>query len=147
VFAANANAWRRIHPGHYAPIDRSWGHNNRTVSFRIPQSGPEARRLEHRCSSADINPYLAITLILAAMVEGIEQKMTPPPITTGNAYDAPDRDGLPMSWAEANRVFAESDFTKSWLGEDLVRVFATTKEYERLQFEGKVTPLEWLWYR
>jgi len=29
----------------------------------------------------------------------------------------------------------------------LVRVFATTKEYERLQFEGKVTPLEWLWYR
>ena len=147
VFAANANAWRRIQPGHYAPIDRSWGHNNRTVSFRIPQSGPEARRLEHRCSSADINPYLAIALILAAMVEGIEQKITPPPITTGNAYDAPDRDGLPTSWAEANRVFAESDFTKSWLGEDLVRVFATTKEYERLQFEGKVTPLEWLWYR
>lgn len=147
VFAPNANAWRRIQPGHYAPIDRSWGYNNRTVSFRIPQGDPKARRLEHRCSSADANPYLTIALILAAMVEGIEQKLSPPEMTTGNAYDNPDRAGLPNTWGEALMRFAESDFTKKWLGEDLVRVYAATKNYERLQFEGIVTPLEWQWYR
>ena len=147
VFAPNANAWRRIQPGHYAPIDRSWGHNNRTVSFRIPHGDAKARRLEHRCASADANPYLSIALILAAMAEGMEQKLTPPPITTGNAYDQPDREGLPNSWGEANARFAESDFAKKWLGEDMVRVYAATKEYERLQFESLVTPTEWTWYR
>ena len=74
IFAPNANAWRRIQPGHYAPIDRSWGYNNRTVSFRIPHGEAKARRLEHRCASADANPYLTIAMILAAMAEGIEQK-------------------------------------------------------------------------
>ena len=147
VFAPNANAWRRIQPGHYAPIDRSWGHNNRTVSFRIPHGNAKARRLEHRCASADANPYLSIALILAAMAEGIDQRLTPPPITTGNAYDQPDREGLPNSWGEANARFADSDFAKKWLGDDLVRVYAATKEYERLQFEGIVTPTEWIWYR
>ena len=117
------------------------------VSFRIPQGDPKARRLEHRCSSADANPYLTIALILAAMVEGIEQKLSPPAMTTGNAYDNPDRAGLPNTWGEALMRFAESDFTKKWLGEDLVRVYAATKNYERLQFEGIVTPLEWQWYR
>ena len=147
VFAPNANAWRRIQPGHYAPIDRSWGHNNRTVSFRIPHGDAKARRLEHRCASADANPYLSIALILAAMAEGIEKKLTPPPITTGNAYDQPDREGLPNSWGEANARFAASDFAKKWLGEDMVRVYAATKEYERLQFESLITPTEWTWYR
>ena len=147
VFAPNANAWRRIQPGHYAPIDRSWGHNNRTVSFRIPHGDAKARRLEHRCASADANPYLSIALILAAMAEGMEQKLTPPPITMGNAYDQPDREGLPNSWGEANARFAGSDFAKKWLGEDMVRVYAATKEYERLQFESLVTPTEWTWYR
>ena len=147
VFAPNANAWRRIQPGHYAPIDRSWGHNNRTVSFRIPQGDAKSRRLEHRCASADANPYLTIALILAAMAEGIDQQLTPPPITTGNAYDQPDRDGLPHSWGEAIARFADSAFAQKWLGADLVRVYAATKNYERLQFESRVTPTEWTWYR
>jgi len=147
VFSPNANAWRRIQPGHYAPIDRSWGENNRTVSFRIPPGSPSSRRLEHRCGSADINPYLATTLILGAMAEGMAQKITPPPVTTGNAYAAPDREGLPATWAEANARFRDSAFIGRWLGEEYRHVFAETKEYERLTFNSTITPLEWAWYR
>ena len=147
VFAPNANAWRRLQPGHYAPTDRSWGYNNRTVNFRIPPGDANARRLEHRAASADANPYLATALILAAMAEGIRRKIKPPPITTGNAYDAPLRDGLPATWAEALELFGGSDFIARWLGEDYRRVFMETKAYERRIFMERITPLEWAWYR
>lgn len=147
VFAPNANAWRRIQPGHYAPTDRSWGYNNRTVTFRIPPGEAKARRLEHRSGSADVNPYLATALILAAMAEGIKQRIAPPPITTGNAYAAPDRDGLPETWAAALDLFGDSDFIARWLGESYRKVFAETKQYERRTFNSQVSPLDWAWYR
>lgn len=147
VFAPNANSWRRIQPGHYAPTDRSWGYNNRTVSFRIPPGDAKARRIEHRSGSADINPYLAIALILSAMAEGVSGQKTSPAMTTGNAYDNPDREGLPDTWAAALQLFRDSAFIGRWLGEDYRHVYAATKEYERQVFESRVTPLEWAWYR
>lgn len=147
VFAPNANAWRRIAPGHYAPVDKSWGVNNRTVNFRVPAGGKSARRIEHRAASADINPYLTTALILAAIVDGMTNSITPPQMTTKNAYDAPNRDGLPLTWAEANNMFANSKFINTWLGEEYTKVYAATKEYERLTFDQTITPLEWAWYR
>jgi glutamine synthetase len=147
VFAPNANAWRRMLPGHYAPVDRSWGINNRTVNFRVPSGSAKSRRLEHRASSSDINPYLTIALILAAMAEGIKNQIAPPEMTIANAYDAPNRDGLPNTWAEAIQLFRNSDFVKSWLGQDYTKVYAATKEYERNTFAANVTSLEWSWYR
>jgi glutamine synthetase len=147
VFAPNANAWRRIAPGHYAPVDKSWGVNNRTVNFRIPESGKSARRIEHRAASSDINPYLTTALILAAMADGIKNRITPPNMTIKNAYDAPNREGLPATWAEANQMFSQSAFIKSWLGAEYTHVYSATKEYERLTFDKTITPLEWQWYR
>ncbi len=147
VFAPNANAWRRIAPGHYAPVDKSWGVNNRTVNFRIPESGKSARRIEHRAASSDINPYLTTALILAAMADGIKNRITPPDMTIKNAYDAPNREGLPATWAEANQMFSQSAFIKSWLGAEYTHVYSATKEYERLTFDKTITPLEWQWYR
>ncbi|MDA0307930.1 MAG: glutamine synthetase family protein [Proteobacteria bacterium] len=147
VFAPNANAWRRMLPGHYAPVDRSWGINNRTVNFRVPSGNSKSRRLEHRASSADINPYLTTALILAAMAEGIKHQISPPEMTKANAYDTPNRDGLPNTWAEAIQLFRDSDFIKNWLGEEYTKVYAATKEYERNTFAANVTALEWSWYR
>ncbi len=147
IFSPNANAWRRIAPGHYAPVDKSWGVNNRTVNFRVPEGNRSARRIEHRAASADINPYLTTALILAAMVDGITNQITPPDMTTKNAYDAPNRDGLPATWAEANQMFSQSAFIKTWLGEAYTHVYTATKEYERLTFNQTITPLEWQWYR
>ena len=147
VFAPNANAWRRLQPGHYAPTDKSWGYNNRTVSFRIPPGDASARRLEHRSSSADVNIYLASALILAAMAEGIKNKTKPPTMITGNAYDAPNREGLPRHWLEALEMFSASAFIGEWLGEDYRHVYTEMKRYECRAFESQVTPLEWAWYR
>ena len=69
-----------------------------------------------------MNPYLATALILAAMAEGIEKQITPPEMTTGNAYDEPDREGLPDTWAASLDLFARSEFIGTWLGEGYRRV-------------------------
>ena len=55
--------------------DRSWGFNNRTVTFRIRPGDAKARQLEHRSGGADVNPYLATALILGSMAEGLEQQI------------------------------------------------------------------------
>ena len=52
-------------------------------------------------------------------------------MTTGNAYDAPDREGLPDTWAASLDLFARSEFIGTWLGEGYRRVYAETKQYER----------------
>ena len=59
-------------------------------------------------------------------------------MTTSNAYDAPQRDGLPDTWLEALDLFAESPFIGRWLGEEYRHVYAETKRYERRVFEGHI---------
>ncbi len=53
-----------------------WGEENRTVGLRVPDAGPQSRRVENRLPGADANPYLAIAASLLCgyigMVEGIE---------------------------------------------------------------------------
>ena len=58
IFAPNANSYRRMKPEAYVPMHATWGYNNRGVAVRVPVSGPDDRRLEHRVAGADANPYL-----------------------------------------------------------------------------------------
>ena len=81
------------------------------------------------------------------MAEGIKGKIPPPPITEGNAYAAPQREGLPRTWVEANEMFRASSFITDWLGADYANTYYETKEYERRTFEAVISPLEWSWYR
>jgi glutamine synthetase len=69
------------------------------------------------------------------MADGIKNRITPPDMTIKNAYDAPNREGLPATWAEANQMFSQSAFIKSWLGAEYTHVYSATKEYERLTFD------------
>src|SRR6267378_3544715 len=65
LVAPYVNSYRRIVRHGAAPINIQWGHDNRTVGFRIPGSTPENRRVENRVIGAEANPYLAIAATLA----------------------------------------------------------------------------------
>src|SRR5690606_31980154 len=58
VFAPHANSWRRFVSQSYAPVAPTWGVNNRSVALRVPAGEARARRIEHRPSGVDANPYL-----------------------------------------------------------------------------------------
>ena len=66
---------------YWAPVNVSWGLENRTAAIRVispPTSSASATRIEMRVSGADINPYFAISATLACGLYGIENKLPIP---------------------------------------------------------------------
>ncbi|MDA0706624.1 MAG: glutamine synthetase family protein [Proteobacteria bacterium] len=134
VFAPHANSWRRFSSGSYAPVAGNWGVNNRSVALRIPAGAASARRIEHRPSGVDANPYLVAATILAALRHGLRNKIDPGPATTGNGYDEVAAADMPSDWHSAIVAAEKSGFLKSALGNDMHRTFVAVKaaEYARV---------------
>ena len=135
VFAPHLNSWRRFANQSYAPVSTSWGVNNRSVALRVPAGDVKARRIEHRPSGVDANPYLVAATVLAGILHGVDNKMDPGPETTGNGY-AEDKGGpeIPRDWKTAIEAAQGSEFLKAALGEDMHRTFTAVKaaEYARV---------------
>lgn len=135
VFAPHANSWRRFANQSYAPVSPTWGVNNRSVALRIPAGDAAARRIEHRPSGVDANPYLVGSTVLAGIRHGLANKIDPGPETTGNGYeDGQDAPDIPNDWRAALTAARDSDFLKSALGADMHRTFTAIKaaEYARV---------------
>ena len=134
VFAPHANSWRRFANQSYAPVSPSWGVNNRSVALRIPAGDLAARRIEHRPSGVDANPYLVAATVLAGIRHGLARRIDPGPETTGNGYAGTEDLPIPADWREAILAAQNSAFLKDALGEDMHRTFTAIKaaEYARV---------------
>ena len=134
------NSYKRTVPGVWAPVNATWGIDNRTTAVRaIPGSGKSAR-VEMRLSGADMNPYLAMAASLAAGLDGIERQLEPPEPTV-NAYTA-EAPRLPRALAEAVSLFRSSDLARRAFGDDFVEHYAGTREWEVRQYNKAVTDWE-----
>jgi glutamine synthetase len=141
ILAPSYNAYRRFQKGCHAPTFPSWGYENRTVAVRVPAGSHVARRLEHRVAGADANPYLLFAVLLSAMLDGIEQNLSPGDPITGDGYSQEEAT-LPVYMPDAVKLFSESDFIRNSLGEELQRIFTLTKQQEIEEFRKRVTLLE-----
>jgi glutamine synthetase len=141
LFIGSYNGFRRMQPGSYAPTRANWGENNRSVALRIPASGENARRIEHRISGADANPYLVMAAILQGMLEGIEQDATPADAETGNSYGNAGRE-LPASMAHSLELLKDSTFVERALGKEMLDIVVALKRAELEAFAREITPLE-----
>jgi len=147
VFAPNANSYRRLRPETYVPTHATWGYNNRGVAVRVPASGPEDRRLEHRVAGADANPYLLSAVVLAGMLHGIERKLVAPEALTGNAYTQRlSSPRLPTDWPTALARFGASSVLREYLGDRFVRLYELTRRGEMQDFTTRLSPLDFAWY-
>jgi hypothetical protein len=90
-----------------APTRLAWSHANRTASFRLVGVGPSLR-IECRIPGADCNPYLCFAAALASGLDGIANKMEPPPVFEGDAYAAGILPCVPASLREAVALFKSS---------------------------------------
>ncbi len=145
IFCPNANSYRRFQANSYAPQAKSWGVNNRTVSFRVPSGPALSRHIEHRICGADANPYLAAAAVLAGIHRGIQEQMDPGEATVGNGYQQL-HDTLPVDWLSALHALENSAWAKDALGEDFLKVFLAIKWTEFRQFMGEVGEQDWRWY-
>ena len=145
IFCPNANSYRRFQPNSYAPLAKSWGVTNRTVSFRVPGGPANSRHVEHRICGADANPYLAAAAILAGIHHGIQNQIDPGEQIIGNGYEQV-RESLPTDWLTALRTLEQSAWAKEALGADFLKIFLAIKWEEFRQFVGEVGEQDWRWY-
>jgi glutamine synthetase len=140
LYAPNINSYKRFAAGSFAPTALAWGMDNRTCAFRVIGHGPSLR-VENRLPGGDVNPYLALAAMIAAGLDGIERDLPPALVFTGNAYEA-DLPRVPKTLHEAQHLFAESDFTRAALGEDVVAHYANMAKVELDAFNVSVTDWE-----
>ena len=87
--APTTNSYRRLVPGYEAPINLMYSQRNRSACVRIPvySRSEKAKRLEFRSPDPSANPYLALSALLMAGLDGIEKKLMPPAPIDKDLYD------------------------------------------------------------
>ena len=140
ILAPYVNSYRRLMRKSVAPINVNWGYDNRTVGLRVPNSSPEARRIENRIPSSDANPYLAIAASLACGYLGMTDGLTPSDPIEGSAYDLPF--GLPRGLLEAVQLFADSEDIADIFGNSFVQSYRAIKQAEFETFMRVISPWE-----
>ncbi|MBI9009969.1 MAG: type I glutamate--ammonia ligase [Tenericutes bacterium] len=142
------NSYKRLVPGYEAPCYVSWSEHNRSVMVRIPATRGKTTRTEIRSVDTAANPYLAMVVILASGLDGIERDL--PLIDSINANlfaltkverEALGVKNLPDNLKEAIDVLKEDDLMKEALGNHIYSKFIELKTKEWEDFKTCVT--EW----
>ncbi len=145
IFAPNLNVYRRFKPDEFVPVTTDWGDNNRSVAFRVPPSDAANRRIEHRVSGAEANPYLVVAAVLAGVHHGLSEKLDPGEKHSGNAGAAVDPD-LPLTIWQALESIRSASVLSNYLGADYLQIYADVKQAEFDAFMAEIHPREFEWY-
>ncbi|AEV70385.1 type I glutamate--ammonia ligase [Acetivibrio clariflavus] len=143
------NSYKRLVPGYEAPVYLAWSARNRSPLIRIPAARGEATRLELRCPDPSCNPYLAIAAVLSAGLDGIKNKIQPPPSTDKNIFVMTEEqrlkegiEALPGSLEEAVKEMKKSELVKEVLGEHIFNKYIEAKTQEWDDYRTKITKWE-----
>jgi glutamine synthetase len=139
--APNVNSYKRYVAGSFAPTAIAWADDNRTCALRVVGHGP-AKRFENRAGGSDLNPYLALSAIIAAGLHGVENGLELEPPYQGNAYLAADKPRLPTTLREARDLFAGSHVAREAFGDEVVDHYVHAADVELAAFESAVTDWE-----
>lgn len=146
IFAPHLNSYKRYVAEALAPSIATWGEEDRTAAVRIPLATGMARRIEHRVSGADANPYLVLAAILGAALHGIDRKMEPPePINASNGE--PQGENLPTKWETALECFETAEPIGPLFGPELNRSIVEAKRQEQRVFAQHMSGFELNTYR
>ena len=143
LYAPHVNSYKRFAPGSFAPTAIAWGNDNRTCSLRVVGHGA-SKRVESRLPGADVNPYLALSALIASGLHGIEKELELEPAYVGNAYES-DKPRVPGTLRDARDAFAASDMAREAFGTDVVDHYLNNARVELAAFDAAVT--DWELYR
>lgn len=139
------NSYKRLVPGYEAPVYLAWSGRNRSPLIRIPAKRGASTRVELRNPDPSCNPYLALAGCLTAGLDGINNRIEPPPACDRNIYhmtqaelDELGIDSLPASLEEAYRELAKNDVIKAALGDHIYEKLVEAKMKEWDDYRTKV---------
>ncbi|MDD4184893.1 MAG: glutamine synthetase family protein [Candidatus Izemoplasmatales bacterium] len=142
------NSYKRLVPGYEAPCYISWSEHNRSVMIRIPATRGDTTRTEIRSVDTSCNPYLAMAVILASGLDGIERDLPLIAPINLNLFEMTETErselgvlNLPNNLKEAVDLLKEDDIVKAALGDHIFQKFVSLKGLEWDDFRSAVT--EW----
>jgi glutamine synthetase len=153
ILAPHVNAYKRLQPDMLNGYWANWGHDDRSVTVRVPPARGAGTRLEQRTSDAAANPYLAAAAVLHAARLGVQNEVElPPPQEPGAPPNTDVR--IPPNLDAALDALAKDDELVDAVGRELVEAFTILKraEWERYLASGAdpattdVTPWELSYY-
>ena len=146
------NSYKRLYPDYDAPTYLAWGTKNRSAYVRVPeyQKGNESTtRIEIRSADPACNPYLAISLIHAAGIQGIKEGLKPPKQVEADVFHLSDLEKkelnieeLSSSLEKALEIFKKSKLIKEVLPPHIYQKFIENKKIECSNFNKVVTDYE-----
>jgi glutamine synthetase len=155
--APTTNSYRRLVPGYEAPINLMYSQRNRSACVRIPMysKSRKAKRVEFRAPDPTANPYLAMSALLMAGLDGIQNRIEPPKPLDKDLYELPplEKAQIPQTpgslraalhaLAEDHEYLLKGDvFTK-----DLIESYISYKlEHECDQVDLRPHPYEFFLY-
>ena len=153
VVAPTVNSYKRLVPGYEAPVYIGWAQINRSALIRIPRFTPgrdKSMRAELRFPDPSANPYLALTVMIGAALDGIDNQIPcPTPLNNVNVYHLTPEERaamgiseLPGSLAEALRELDTNDLLKEVLGQATYDAFNRAKWAEVDEYRMRVTDWE-----
>lgn len=128
--APYVNSYKRFCEGLFAPTKAVWSLDNRTAGYRVCGDGTKAVRIECRVGGADLNPYLAMAALLAAGLNGIEQKLPLGPPTTGDVYKAGRAREVPKTLRAAAEHLRKSKMLRAAMGDEVVDHYTRAAQWE-----------------
>ena len=123
------NCYRRL-DGPWAPSVEAWGIDDRYSTIRVKNYDKTATYVENRLPSGLVNSYLALAATIAAGMDGVINKLEPPPPRQGG-----EKVKMPRTLEESLVALKSSTVMRDALGEDFVDWFCALKR------EGEISVL------
>ncbi|MGC8569471.1 MAG: type I glutamate--ammonia ligase [Nitrososphaeria archaeon] len=157
IVAPSTNSYKRLVPGYEAPTFIAWSRGNRSANVRIPiyrRGRPEEKRVEFRTPDPSCNPYLALSAVLLAGLDGIRRKVEPGMPVDRNLYELDERElvelgvrRLPGSLMEAlEELKSDSQYLKPFFSDALLERYIEIKTKEFREVEARPHPYEFKLY-
>lgn len=143
------NSYKRLISGYEAPVYVTWSSRNISPLVRVPISKEENTRFELRNPDPSCNPYLALSVILKAGIDGIKNNLIPPKPIDRNINDMDNEyihknlvESLPKSLNEAIENLSNDDVIKEALGRHIFERFVEAKKIEWEEYNKSISSWE-----
>src|SRR5438046_2194950 len=143
------NSYKRLVPGYEAPVNVAWSMRNRSPLIRVPERRGPGTRVELRMPDPAANPYLALAVMLAAGLDGVETNGDYGEPVNENIWQMSFRarrrlriDDLPHDLHEALDELEKDDVVRTALGDHIANHFVEAKRQEWRDYITQVSPWE-----
>ena len=147
------NSYKRLVPGFEAPTQVAWSLHNRSPLIRIPNQRGIGTRAELRMPDPSSNPYLALAVMIASGLDGVEHKINPGIPIQKNIYEMSEKEkaqlkikSLPANLREALMLLEKSKLMRDTLGEHIFQQYLIIKRCEWNNYISQIHQCEIDWY-